>query len=255
MTKITTHYDILQISRIASGAVVRAAYRGLSQQHHPDKNPDDCEAADRIMKVINVAYAVLSDPVRRLQHDEWIASQEVTQNLNAGTPSSAAQSQRTTELADELIVKSKRSIAIGYFLFSVAMLVYGLSAWFSPIGGAGWTGPGWLGISNEYWQIFERFIGAPFGLWMTIDIGPIILSGTLMIISATGIRFSDSGGQMFRWQEISRCEVKGKLILLGGIRNGKKWEKRFIRSMVAGNVEELVQRAQYDIQRSGIRQS
>lgn len=104
-----------------------------------------------------------------------------------------------------------------------------------------------MGIPNEFWQIFERFIGAPFGLWMTIYIGPVVLSGTLMIISSTGIRFSDSGGKMFRWEEISQCEDNGQHIILRGIRNDKKWERRFIRSMVAGNVEELVLRIQATI--------
>ncbi len=247
MPKIRTHYDNLQITRTASEAVVRAAYRGLSQQHHPDKNPRGREAAERIMKVINEAYAVLSDPVRRRQHDEWIDSQESEHHQNDNSQSTKAQ--QSTEPSEELIVTSKRWVAIGYFLFAVAMLVYGLSAWFSPIGGEGWTGRGPMGIPKEYVQIFERFVGAPFGLWITIYMGPIMLSGTLMIISAAGIRFSDSGGRMFKWREISRCEDSGKHIILGGIRDGKKWEKRFIRSMVACNVEELVQRLQYDIQR------
>lgn len=247
MAKIRTHYDNLQISRTASDAVIRAAYRGLSQQHHPDKNPSDREVAERIMKIINEAYAVLSDPVLRRQHDEWIDSQEKERNQDTHPPYSEVQ--RSPEQSEELIIKSNRWVAVGYFLFAVAMLVYGLSAWFSPIGGAGWTGRGPMGIPMEYVQVFERFVGAPFGLWITIYMGPIILSGTLMIISATGIRFSDSGGQMFGWREISRCEDNGKHIILGGIRDGKKWEKRFIRSMVAGNVEELVQRLQYGIQR------
>lgn len=248
MPKIRTHYDNLQITRTASDAVVRAAYRGLSQQHHPDKNLKDRETAERIMKVINEAYAVLSDPVRRRQHDEWIDGQESEQNQNDNSPS--AKPHQTTEPSDELIVTSKRRVAIGYFLFAVGMLVLGLSAWFSPIGGTGWTGRGLMGIPEKYWQIFQRFVGAPFGLWLTIHMGPVVLSGTLMIISSTGIRFSDSGGQMFRWREISWCEDNGKHIVLCGIRNDKKWEKRFIRSMVAGNIEQLVQRIQYDIQRS-----
>ena len=103
-------------------------------------------------------------------------------------------------------------------------------------------------IPNEYWQIFQRFIGAPFGLLLTIHMGRIMLSGTLMIIGAAGVRFPDSGGQMIEWAEISRCDDNGTHIILGGIRNGKEWEKRLIRSMVACDAKGLVQRIQDNIQ-------
>lgn len=67
-----THYDSLQVARTASDAVIRAAYKGLSQQHHPDKNPQNIDRAGQIIKTINEAYEVLSDPERRRLHDEWI---------------------------------------------------------------------------------------------------------------------------------------------------------------------------------------
>ena len=75
MAKIHTHYDNLKVARGAPGEVVRAAYKALSQKYHPDKNPGD-ERAARIMAIVNTAYNTLSDPVRRKEHDEWIASEE-----------------------------------------------------------------------------------------------------------------------------------------------------------------------------------
>jgi len=66
-----THYDNLQVARTASPEVIKAAYRSLSAKYHPDRNPGDDQCA-RIMAILNEAYAVLSDPVRRKQHDEWI---------------------------------------------------------------------------------------------------------------------------------------------------------------------------------------
>lgn len=74
--KIATHYDNLQVARNASPEVIRAAYRGLTQRYHPDRNPDDPERYERIMKLINRAFEVLSDPRRRAAHDAWIAEQE-----------------------------------------------------------------------------------------------------------------------------------------------------------------------------------
>jgi len=75
MAKIHTHYDNLKVSRHAPQEVIRAAYKALSQKYHPDKNPGD-ERAARIMAIVNTAYNILSDPVRRKEHDEWISAEE-----------------------------------------------------------------------------------------------------------------------------------------------------------------------------------
>ena len=66
-----THYDTLKVSRDAPIEVIRAAYRVLSQKHHPDRNPSDSAAADT-MGLLNKAYEVLSAPERRHAHDGWI---------------------------------------------------------------------------------------------------------------------------------------------------------------------------------------
>lgn len=74
---LKTHYDNLQIARNASPEVVRAAYRGLSQKWHPDRNPPESRPeCERIMKILNAAYEVLSDAEARARHDRWIAEQE-----------------------------------------------------------------------------------------------------------------------------------------------------------------------------------
>ncbi|NML60224.1 J domain-containing protein [Massilia sp. RP-1-19] len=75
MAKIHTHYDNLKVARMAPQEVIRAAYKALSQKYHPDKNPGD-EKAARIMAIVNSAYNTLADPVRRREHDEWIAAEE-----------------------------------------------------------------------------------------------------------------------------------------------------------------------------------
>ena len=79
MKKIRTHYENLQVVENASIEAIKGAYKYLSQRWHPDKNPDQREQAERITQMINEAYAVLSDPVRRRAHDEWIAAQRTEQ--------------------------------------------------------------------------------------------------------------------------------------------------------------------------------
>jgi hypothetical protein len=75
LTTLRTHYDNLKVSRDAPESVIRAAYRTLSQQYHPDKRPGD-ERAVRVMAIINQSYEVLSNPERRREHDAWIAREE-----------------------------------------------------------------------------------------------------------------------------------------------------------------------------------
>ncbi|MBQ9619717.1 MAG: J domain-containing protein, partial [Neisseriaceae bacterium] len=49
-----THYDNLQIDPNATDAEIKAAYRRLSSQYHPDRNPDP--ESKHIMQLINRAY-------------------------------------------------------------------------------------------------------------------------------------------------------------------------------------------------------
>ena len=62
-------YELLEVSPNASPAVIKAAYRCLAQQHHPDKNPGDRTAEARL-SLINQAYAALADPLQRARYDE-----------------------------------------------------------------------------------------------------------------------------------------------------------------------------------------
>src|SRR5688572_20479734 len=64
------HYEVLGVPRTASQDEIKAAFRRLAAQHHPDRNPDDPKAATRF-KEINAAYQVLSDPQRRAMYDRF----------------------------------------------------------------------------------------------------------------------------------------------------------------------------------------
>lgn len=75
MDKIHTHYDNLQVAENASPEVIKGAYRFLAQKWHPDRNPSEREKSEKVTKLINQAYSVLSDPIRRKEHDEWIKSE------------------------------------------------------------------------------------------------------------------------------------------------------------------------------------
>ncbi|MGH3521646.1 MAG: molecular chaperone DnaJ [Mycobacterium sp.] len=57
------YYGLLGVSRSASDAEIKRAYRKLARELHPDINPD--EAAQAKFKEISAAYEVLSDPEKR----------------------------------------------------------------------------------------------------------------------------------------------------------------------------------------------
>ena len=61
-------YAVLGLERDCTNEQIRAAYRILARQHHPDLNPGSPEAAD-ITRALNAAYETLGDPARREAHD------------------------------------------------------------------------------------------------------------------------------------------------------------------------------------------
>ncbi len=62
------HYDTLGLGRRCTTAQIRAAYRRLVKEHHPDVNHTAPEAT-RCAQALNTAHAALSDPVRRAEYD------------------------------------------------------------------------------------------------------------------------------------------------------------------------------------------
>jgi curved DNA-binding protein CbpA len=62
------YYEILDIEPSASAEEIKRAYHRLAFQCHPDRNQKSEEAHEE-MEMINEAYAVLSDPIKRREYD------------------------------------------------------------------------------------------------------------------------------------------------------------------------------------------
>jgi molecular chaperone DnaJ len=58
------YYEVLGVARDADTAVLKASYRKLAMQFHPDRNPDDKDAEAKF-KEASEAYQVLSEPEAR----------------------------------------------------------------------------------------------------------------------------------------------------------------------------------------------
>ena len=64
------YYDILGISKSASAADIKKAYRKKAIEYHPDKNPGDPKAEEMFKKAAE-AYEVLSDPDKKARYDQY----------------------------------------------------------------------------------------------------------------------------------------------------------------------------------------
>lgn len=62
------YYEILEIGRNASAIEIRAAYKRQAMLYHPDRNSGDKEAEEKF-KLINEAYHILSDPLKKFRYD------------------------------------------------------------------------------------------------------------------------------------------------------------------------------------------
>ena len=64
------YYEVLGVSKTATDAEIKKAYRKLAMKYHPDYNPGDKEAEEKF-KEVNEANEVLSDPKKRQLYDQY----------------------------------------------------------------------------------------------------------------------------------------------------------------------------------------
>ena len=64
------YYDVLGVSRSASKEELKKAYRKLAMKYHPDRNPDDAQAAEKF-KELSEAYEILSDDNKKQAYDNF----------------------------------------------------------------------------------------------------------------------------------------------------------------------------------------
>ena len=119
------HYDVLEVSHKASPEVIKAAYKSLMQRYHPDKNPENNDAAARAA-LITHAYDVLSDAIQRAAYDTSISPAPETRvdTRARGRSGTRTPTDRSTDL------QTKESRAYPYFWMLVFMTIF-FSGWAS----------------------------------------------------------------------------------------------------------------------------
>lgn len=84
------HYEVLQVHPKATPEIISKAYRTLAARHHPDRQkPEDRPASEDLMKRINEAYAVLSDPQKRSAYDRSLSQADISKQGPRSSPAGA----------------------------------------------------------------------------------------------------------------------------------------------------------------------
>src|SRR5580693_5908160 len=83
-------YEVLQVTREATDQELKASYRKLAMQYHPDRNPNNPEAEEKF-KSCSEAYQVLSDPEKRAAYDRFGHSAFSGGGAPGGNPFAGAQ--------------------------------------------------------------------------------------------------------------------------------------------------------------------
>lgn len=112
-----TLYDILGLSRDATPDEIRAAYRALAKQYHPDlvhqADGDTKKLAEERLKAINEAYTILSDPVEREKYHRvmWTSRDPARRYQKIFPPRQASPSngkpkeRRSIDPAEEVLIQ------------------------------------------------------------------------------------------------------------------------------------------------------
>ena len=74
------YYDILQINQNASPEIIEKAYKTLAKKYHPDlQEESNKKEAEEILKEINEAYEILSNPDKKALYDQNLKNQTISQ--------------------------------------------------------------------------------------------------------------------------------------------------------------------------------
>lgn len=102
------YYDILQINKNASPEIIEKAYKVLAKKYHPDlQTEENKKQAEEILKEINEAYEILSNPEKKKNYDDSLLEEERPVFEGTKTPDT---SDSNLTLEKELFLKQQQDL-------------------------------------------------------------------------------------------------------------------------------------------------
>jgi molecular chaperone DnaJ len=77
------YYEVLEVGKSASASELKKAFKKKAMKYHPDRNPDNPEAAEKFKEAAE-AYDVLSDPQKKGAYDQF--GHQGVEGMGAGGP-------------------------------------------------------------------------------------------------------------------------------------------------------------------------
>nr|HEX4316235.1 J domain-containing protein [Kofleriaceae bacterium] len=100
MSEQATHYDVLGVTRDAPPEAIKASYRRLAKELHPDHHPGDVKKEQRF-KAVTAAYDVLSDPDRRQAYDSRLDHEARAAEQRRATEAELQATEQARRFAEE----------------------------------------------------------------------------------------------------------------------------------------------------------
>jgi len=119
---MATYYEILGVAQTASAQEIKQAYRRLVKIYHPDRNPGNTEVIQR-MVLINEAYNVIKDPVRRAQYDSLITLQTQPESQDFHTTEPTEAQREITHYRCEQCNRQDSTLRLSIFISVISYFV------------------------------------------------------------------------------------------------------------------------------------
>lgn len=115
---LINHYQTLGVGYRATPSEIKAAFRNLAKQYHPDQNPDD-PSAEKLFRGAKEAYECLSNKIRRAEYDrDWIQTGRATWVESSHASSSSGQGESETPGLSQRELIVLYSLVIGLPVFA-----------------------------------------------------------------------------------------------------------------------------------------